>query len=52
MKDDDIVSNNSGNQTFQEVIEARISRRDFLGGGLATARTRAWAFSAPSIRRS
>jgi hypothetical protein len=37
MKDDDIVSNNSNNQTFQEVVEARLSRRGFLGGGLATA---------------
>jgi secreted PhoX family phosphatase len=35
--DDESVSNNSGNQTFQEVIEARLSRRSFLGGGLATA---------------
>jgi secreted PhoX family phosphatase len=37
MKDDDIVSNNSNNQTFQEVVEARLSRRGFFGGGLATA---------------
>lgn len=37
MKDDDIVSNQSGNRTFQEVIETRLSRRGFLGGGLATA---------------
>ena len=36
-KDDDNGSNNSGNRTFQEVIEARMSRRGFLGGGLATA---------------
>ena len=31
------VSNSSGNRSFQEVIEARMSRRGFLGGGLATA---------------
>jgi hypothetical protein len=37
MRNDDSVSNNSNNQTFQEVIEARVSRRGFLGGGLATA---------------
>jgi secreted PhoX family phosphatase len=35
MKDEDIVNNNSNNRTFQEVIEARLSRRRFLGGGLA-----------------
>jgi secreted PhoX family phosphatase len=33
--DDDNGSNNSG--TFQEVIEARVSRRAFLGSGLAAA---------------
>jgi uncharacterized protein len=37
MKDDDIVSNNSNNQSFQEVIDARMSRRSFLGSGLAAA---------------
>ena len=37
MRDDDTVSNNSNNRTFQEVVEARVSRRSFLGGGLATA---------------
>jgi len=31
MKDDDIVSNNSNNQTFQEIVEARVSRRAFPG---------------------
>ena len=35
--DDDDVSNNSGNPTFQEVVDARVSRRSFLGGGLAAA---------------
>ena len=35
--DDDNVSNTSGNQSFQEVIEARVSRRGFLGSGLAAA---------------
>jgi secreted PhoX family phosphatase len=37
MRDDDSVSNNSNNQTFQEIVEARVARRSFLGGGLATA---------------
>jgi secreted PhoX family phosphatase len=37
MKDDDIVSNNSKNETFQEVVNARMSRRGFLGSGLAAA---------------
>ena len=35
--DDDDVCNKSNNQTFQEVLDARLSRRGFLGGGLATA---------------
>ena len=35
--DDDKGSNNSNNQTFQEVVDARMSRRGFLGSGLATA---------------
>lgn len=39
MKDDDILSNQSNNRTFQEVVEARVSRRGFLGGGLATVAT-------------
>jgi secreted PhoX family phosphatase len=37
MRDDDIVSNKSNNRTFQEVVEARVTRRGFLGGGLAAA---------------
>ncbi len=37
MNDDDNVSNRSGNPTFQDVIEARVSRRGFLGSGLAAA---------------
>jgi secreted PhoX family phosphatase len=37
MKDNDSMSNRSANQTFQDVVEARLSRRGFLGGGLATA---------------
>jgi secreted PhoX family phosphatase len=36
---DDEASNTSGNRTFQEVIEARLSRRGFLGGGIAAAAT-------------
>ena len=35
MKDDDTVSNVSGNETFQEVVQMRLTRRAFLGGGLA-----------------
>lgn len=35
--DDENVSNCSDNETFEEVIAARISRRSFLGGGLAVA---------------
>ena len=35
--DDDNVSNNSGNRTFQDVVDARLSRRGFLKSGLATA---------------
>jgi uncharacterized protein len=34
---DDDVCNKSNNKTFQEVVDARISRRGFLGSGLATA---------------
>jgi uncharacterized protein len=37
--DDDKGSNNSNNKTFQEVVDARMSRRGFLGSGLATAAT-------------
>jgi secreted PhoX family phosphatase len=37
--DDDSVSNTSGNRTFQELVEARMSRRGFLGSGLAAAAT-------------
>ena len=37
MRDGDVISNNSNNQTFQEVVDARMSRRRFLGSGLATA---------------
>ena len=33
----DTICNTSSNETFQEVVDARLSRRDFLGGGLATA---------------
>jgi secreted PhoX family phosphatase len=36
--DDDITNcNRPGAPTFQEIVEARISRRGFLGGGLAAA---------------
>lgn len=33
--DDDIISNVTQNETFQDVIEARLSRRDVLSGGVA-----------------
>jgi secreted PhoX family phosphatase len=32
-----MVSNASRNETFEEVVAARLSRRRFLGGGLAAA---------------
>lgn len=35
MRDDDPVSNPSGNAHFSEIIETRLARRSFLGGGLA-----------------
>jgi len=36
-KKDDSVSNQSHNPTFEEVVAARVTRRGFLGGGLAAA---------------
>jgi secreted PhoX family phosphatase len=39
MKDEDIVSNRSNNPSFEEIIEARLSRRGFLGGSLAATAT-------------
>ncbi len=36
MKGDDDFSNYSTNETFAEVLDARMSRRGLLGGGLAT----------------
>jgi secreted PhoX family phosphatase len=35
--DDDMISNGSGNETFEAVVAARFSRRGFVSGGLATA---------------
>ncbi len=35
--DDDVVSNTSGNETFESVVAARVSRRSLLRGGAATA---------------
>ncbi len=35
----DSICNSSPNRTFQEVVDARLSRRGFLGGGVATAAT-------------
>jgi secreted PhoX family phosphatase len=37
--DDDQISNVSANETLHDVIEARVSRRSVLGGGLAAAGT-------------
>ena len=35
--EEDIGTNASNNETFQDVLDARLSRRGFVGGGLATA---------------
>ena len=35
--DDEGVSNTSHNEHFQDIVNARLSRRGFLTGGLATA---------------
>ena len=35
--DDEGVSNASGNEHFQDIVDTRLSRRNFLTGGLATA---------------
>ena len=35
--DDEEMSNYSGNETFEQVVAARLSRRGFLSGGLASA---------------
>ena len=35
----DTICNSSPNPTFQEVVDARLSRRGFLGGGVAAAAT-------------
>jgi hypothetical protein len=37
--DDDIESNTSGNETFEQVLDRRISRRGVIGGGMAAAVT-------------
>ncbi|MBL8052843.1 MAG: DUF839 domain-containing protein, partial [Nitrospira sp.] len=37
MIDDDNVSNTSGNEHFQNIMNARVSRRSFLTGGFAAA---------------
>ncbi|MBC7995552.1 MAG: hypothetical protein H7Z15_20160, partial [Rhizobacter sp.] len=36
---DDIDHNNSGNETFRTVLDARLSRRSILRGGVGTAAT-------------
>ncbi len=36
---DDAICNTSSNETFQEVLDRRLSRRSVLGGGLAVAAT-------------
>ena len=38
--DDESVSNTSGNEHFQDVVDTRLSRRGFLTGGLAAAAAR------------
>ena len=35
----DTICNSSTNRTLQDIVDARLSRRGFLGGGLATAAT-------------
>ncbi|GAB4351970.1 MAG: PhoX family phosphatase [Immundisolibacter sp.] len=40
---DDLVSNNSANPAFQDILQARIERRQVLKGGLAVAATSALA---------
>ncbi|NJL17491.1 MAG: hypothetical protein HC938_10090, partial [Nitrospira sp.] len=35
--DDEGVSNTSGNEHFQDVVDARLSRRSFLTGGFVAA---------------
>ena len=35
--DDDNGTNTSNNETFQDVLDARLSRRDFVGSSLTTA---------------
>jgi secreted PhoX family phosphatase len=37
--DDDIESNTSGNESFEEVVQQRLSRRSLLGGSLTAAVT-------------
>ena len=49
--DNDAVSNRSGNPTFEEIVAARISRRGFLGGGLAAAAASASSYFNFSFRR-
>ena len=41
LHEDDAVCNVSSNESFQEVLERRLSRRSVLGGGLAAAATAA-----------
>ena len=36
LDDDDIGRNNSDNETFEAIVEARLSRRGFLGGTVGT----------------
>ena len=52
----DMVSNNSGNETFEEVVAARLSRRGFLGGSLdggrgVAGRRRLAAQGGPGVRK-
>ena len=45
----DTVCNSSGNETFQEVVQTRLSRRDFIGGSLAAAATASLAGGVGSL---
>ncbi len=47
--DEDVGSNNSGNQPFNEILAARVSRRGVVQGGLAAAAT---TFLAPAAMAS
>ncbi|HEX2882606.1 MAG TPA: alkaline phosphatase PhoX, partial [Polyangiaceae bacterium] len=39
--DDELISNHSNNKTFEEVAQARVTRRSLMGGGMVLAATSA-----------